>query len=173
MPIPYSGKLSTSPTIIALQPIPAIVDRPLKINGEIEGTYNSLSFLKRETRYKSAISTKSLSTLLTPSITFVQIIGNIVRNPIKRGTPSGENQINASKVIAMIGMDRTTTRIGLRSALNDGEIPAQIPKAIPKNAAETNPIRDLHIVEPTTRRKPVLLKRSNRESIVFSGGGRI
>lgn len=85
-----------------------------------------------------------------PSITFVQIIGNMVKKAIKTGTKSTLNQISASRIIEITGMDLMVTNNGFKKALNELFIPAKIPNKIPRKKDNIKPMIPRKIVDPTT-----------------------
>lgn len=116
---------------------------------------------------------RSGSTFFIPSITLVQIKGNIVSIAMKTGTEPGLSQIRAKRISAIIGVERMTTRIGFRKALKLGLIPAITPKPTPKMADIINPRIPRNTVEPTTDKKLMSPNRFIVVRKVFSGEGRI
>ncbi len=111
--------------------------------------------------------------LLIPSITLVQINGNMVRNPIKTGTELVLSQISASRIIATTGVDRMVIRIGLRKALKPVLMPAKTPKANPRIKESIKPMIPRIIVSPIVAKKPVSVNSLMEVNSVLSGEGKI
>ena len=108
-----------------------------------------------------------------PWVILVDRMGNMVRNPMKTGTWSTRNQIKASRINEMTGVDRKVTITGLNPAsiflLNPDKIPTI--RAAPND--RTNPRIPLNKVDPKAGKKdgaPIILIRVANDS---TGPGRI
>jgi hypothetical protein len=111
--------------------------------------------------------------LLIPSITFVQIKGNIVRSAMNTGTELVLSQIKASRITATTGVDLMVTKMGFKKALKFGLTPASMPNERPSTNERINPIMPLAMVTPTVAKKPTSVNSLSDVNSVFSGAGSI
>jgi hypothetical protein len=101
----------------------------------------------------------------------VQIKGNIVKKAINTGTRSTLNQIKASKIKEITGVDRKVTSMGFKKAWNEELTPARIPSPSPRINENKNPASPLMMVSPTIEMKFFETRRSMVARMVDSGGG--
>jgi len=97
----------------------------------------------------------------------------MVKKAINIGTISTLNQIRASNINDITGVDLIVTKIGFKKALKVSFVPASIPKPTPKMKDAANPIIPRKTVSPIAGKKfsdKIIL---NVEIKVDSGDGKI
>jgi hypothetical protein len=92
---------------------------------------------------------------------------------MKTGTLLTSNQIRASNIREITGVDLIVTRMGCKNALNLLLIPAMIPSVIASTNEIKKPIIPRKIVAPMIERKFASVNNFPTAIIVFSGEGRI
>jgi hypothetical protein len=99
--------------------------------------------------------------------------GNIVMMAIKTGTHRLLNQIRASRMKVITGVERNTTSIGLTNELKFAEVPAKIPTNKATINETRKPKSPRETVADTEKIKSAEKMIFTRSIATFSGGGRM